>query len=265
MVNNKQVVLLLSHIITRPILKEYVRICNSINSIGTGVFLYHANSNRIPSLLRGHKYYLFTYESLAKLKYSMIGKTLIPGNAHFPLLQFYRNNPEYDYYWVIEHDVRFSGNWRDFFYFFQNIKNDFLACDIRRYEEEPDWVWWSTLRHPDKHISNTDRICSFNPIYRISNSALYFLDQSMRSGWSGHFEVLIPTLLHLNGFKIMDIGGTSSFVLPGMENMFYTIPENNETGAFIEGTMRYRPYYYKAGELVNKLYHPVKQIRFILR
>ena len=42
--------------------------------------------------------------------------TLWPRNIDLPLLWFFNsNNAQYRYYWVMEYDVRFTGNWNYFF------------------------------------------------------------------------------------------------------------------------------------------------------
>jgi hypothetical protein len=194
----------------------------------------------------------------------MIGPSFFPGHVGFPLLQFFRDNADFDYYWVIEYDVRFSGNWRFFFEFFKDRRHDFLTCHIRNYVDEPDWPWWS-LDHPRKSIPLSERLRSFNPIYRLSKAALSFLHESLSDRWCGHNEVVWPTLLQHNGFKIMDIGGKGRFVPPRMEENFYTESESSSNGALKHGTMRYRPSFWKVGQEKNKLYHPVKPLSCVIR
>jgi hypothetical protein len=208
--------------------------------------------------------YLFSNESLSKLNYRMIGPSVVPGHVGFPALQFFRDNPDFDYYWVIEYDVRFSGNWHFFFEFFRDAKQDFLACHLRDHADEPDWPWWS-LHHPRKSIPLSQRLRCFNPIYRASNASLSFLDESLGDGWCGHNEVIWPTLLHHNGFTIMDIGGKGRFTPSGMEESFYTESESTNNGALDSGTMRYRPSFWRVGREKNKLYHPVKPLSFVIR
>jgi hypothetical protein len=190
--------------------------------------------------------------------------SFFPGQVHFPLLQFFRDNPDFDYYWLIEYDVRFAGDWRLFFDYFRDKNQDFLTCHIRRHADEPGWRWWSVLHHPHKSIPLSERLGSFNPIYRLSNPSLSFLHQSLSDGWCGHFEVLLPTLLHHNGFTLMDIGGKGTFTPPSMEDNFYTAQRNSD-GALECGTMRYRPSFWRAGQEKNKLYHPVKPLPFVVR
>jgi hypothetical protein len=176
----------------------------------------------------------------------MLGEKLVPGNAHFPLLQFYREFPGYHYYWLIEHDVRFSGDWRLFFYELRECDADFLTCHVRNYENAPNWDWWQ-LDHPEHNIKRPDMLASFNPIYRISNRSLSFLHQKLIEGWKGHNEVLFPTLLCRHGFKILDMGGQGIYTPQHWKDKFYTAE-----------TLKYRPVFKRPGNMKNLLYHPVK-------
>jgi Protein of unknown function (DUF3405). len=264
MEKSNQVFLFLSHSVSAQVVREYGNIRRAIAGIGNSFFLYHNRCNEAPSGLPWRESYLFSYESLSNLNYPMIGPSLVPGHAGFPLLQFFRDNPDFDYYWLIEYDVRFSGDWRFFFDSFKDTKQDFLTCHIRRHADEPDFPFWR-LDHPRKAIPLSERLRSFSPIYRLSNASLSFLHHSLSDGWCGHFEVLMPTLLHHNGFTITDIGGKGRFTPPGMDDDFYTESESNSVGFLEHGTMRYRPSFWRVGQEKNKLYHPIKPLSFVIR
>ncbi|MES2006380.1 MAG: hypothetical protein V4450_17815 [Bacteroidota bacterium] len=162
-------------------------------------------------------------------------------------MDFFSKHGEYGYYWYIEYDVFFTGDWKIFLDFFKDVNKDFLSCDIRLYENTSTWPWWQTLKHPEKKIALANRLRSFNPIYRLSAAALFFIQQQLYNKWSGHHEVLLPTLLYHNNFSLSDFGGDGEFVDKGAENKFYS-----------KETFRWRPAFNKAGGLKNKLYHPVK-------
>ncbi|MBD0254390.1 MAG: hypothetical protein ICV83_01625, partial [Cytophagales bacterium] len=99
---------------------------------------------------------------------------------------------------------------------------------------------------------------SFNPIYRLSGKAVEYLSASLVSYWSGHYEVMLATLLREGGFTMADFGGTGDFVLPGYENKFYLSNSPNQRGELTDGTMRYRPVFEAIGGEADKLYHPIK-------
>jgi Protein of unknown function (DUF3405) len=255
----RQAFLFLSHLSSGMVIKEFKNIRRSTKYLGDPFFLYDATQNIIPDKIKKLSPYLYSNKCLSHLCYPTIGKNIIPGHAHFPVFQFFLDKPDYDYYWVIEYDVRFSGEWRFFFESFLRTNADFLTCHIRPYTDEPFWPWWE-LNHPRESIPLHKRIRSFNPIYRISNAALSFLHPAFRSGWRGHHEVALPTLLHHNEMTIQDISGSGKNTVPDMDNKFYSSSESNSIGALSSGTMRYRPAFWRYGREDNKLYHPVKPL-----
>jgi hypothetical protein len=227
--------------------------------------LYHLNQACAPKVITRENCHLFSYGSLSQLGYRLFSQnTLVPGSTHFPLIEFALKNPDYPYYWFIENDVRFSGNWEFFFNYWEKSQADLLTCHIRSYEEEPDWHWWG-LKHPALGIKLKDRIRSFNTIYRVSKSAILHIHKMLLDGWIGHHEELIPTLLFHGGFRLEDMGGTGKFVSKGNKNLFYIDAPNekngslnNKNGKLGKATMRWRPAWDCYGQLKDKLYHPVK-------
>jgi hypothetical protein len=220
--------------------------------------IYHNTGKRIPTSLRKLDPFVFDNSILNALGYKPISPTLVPGSNHFPLFKFYLENPYYNYYWNIENDVHYNGQWEDFFDFFSetNVISDFLSSNIYDYKDQPLWFWWNTIGHPFAQIPQDSKVRSFNPIFRISNRALKYLHEKFSEGWCGHHEVLIPTLLKNAGFLINDFGGTGKYVLPECENRFYIAPSNDED--LDSGTMRFRPSICKEEINQKLLYHPVK-------
>jgi hypothetical protein len=255
------VVLFLCHVRKSDAIAEWRRIQEAVKHTSDSMMLFHATSSLAAPLV-GADVYEFTDESLARLPYTRFSKSIVPGSAHFPLLQFFRDYSRYDFYWLIEYDVRFSGDWNRLFDSFAHNNADFLSCHLRDHTDEPKWVWWE-LSHPSKHIPVAKRLRSFNPIYRISQTALLYLDQMHRDGWRGHFEALIPTLLSHGGFRLGDFGGSGRFALPENRNKFYLEGRQDRAGSLQGGTMRWRPVFLglhstSAIWVPNMLFHPVK-------
>jgi hypothetical protein len=117
----KRVFLFLSHHASGQVVREFKRIRSATAELGSAIFLSHHKSNEAPPALPTRNLYLFSDESLSKLNYRMIGPTLVPGHVGFPVLQFFCDNPRFDYYWAIEYDLRFSGDW---FFFFGPFKKE---------------------------------------------------------------------------------------------------------------------------------------------
>ncbi|MCC5935940.1 MAG: DUF3405 domain-containing protein [Lunatimonas sp.] len=258
MESSKEAFLILSNNTSIHLIRKYREIFEATSGLGDTLLLYHLLPNNASTSQQKLEIFAFNNEVLTALNYFPLGFTLVPGSNHFPLLKFYLSHPNYDYYWCIEEDVDFSGDWRAFFDAFSSVDADFISSHIRRYQDEPEWPWWSALAHPYFVIPQKQRIRSFNPIYRISRAGLELLHKVLSSKWCGHHEVLIPTLLYESGLSISDFGGMGEFVPDGFENRFYLENTPNPKGILSDGTMRWRPVFEKTGSLENKLYHPVK-------
>ncbi|EHQ24690.1 hypothetical protein [Mucilaginibacter paludis] len=258
--NCSQVVLLLTKNISQSLLDTYNQLNCAMKESGLVHIMFHAGStNEIPDDLSEYNSFSFTNEILYELNFKPIQDSLLPGSNHFPLLKFYLENPFFDYYWLIEDDVRFTCNWGSLLK--TKTHSDFITCHIRSYQEEPLWYWWNTLSHPNHFIPFDLRLRSFNPIYRISNEALFALSQLLTEKWQGHHEVLIPTLLYLESFNIEDFGGLGTFVKDEFKNRFYIDSSPDLSGIMRDGTIRFRPTIHPSEmALPSKLYHPIKQI-----
>lgn len=253
----QQAFILLTNKHSQPVLELFNDIYSASKSWGDAFIVYHQTTDDIPDAIKQVPHFTFTNDILEQLNYISLGNE-IQTNSHFPLLDFYLKNPSYDYYWYIEDDVKFAGNWSCLFNFFSEyyIQPDFISSNLFSIQEAPEWIWWETLCHPFSQIPLYLRIRSFNPIIRISNAALRCIHLALKDKWRGHHEVLLPTILHLEGFHVADFGGRGTFVMPGQEDQFYIsgpVSPNNT------GTMRFRPLIDPSEiQIKNKLYHPVK-------
>jgi hypothetical protein len=241
--NSRQAFLILTQEVSNHVVKLYNKIKQSVSPNSDVFLLYHTKENNSPKVNEGIKVSTFTSNVLHELGYRSIRTKLVPGSNHFPVLQFFINHPEYDQYWCIEDDVIFNGKWKDFF---DKIPQeyDFVTSHIRRYEDMKDWFWWDSYRVPGEDF-NTDMISSFNPVYRISNRALAYIDDRLKKGYRGHHEVLMPTLLYKAGFKLADLGSVENHLTPHLS--FNTLK-----------TMRWKPVFLRPGNKKNTIYHPVK-------
>lgn len=211
-------------------------------------FAYHQQGDVLPvSLQNIENQFVFTSDILSELGYTPIeeGK-LVPGSNHFPLLKFFKENQGYDYYWLVEDDVRFSGEWKEFFGSFASCTSDFLSSVIETKAENPNWYWWTSLKTGNEVIAEEKLLKSFNPIYRLSRQALACIDAYLIIGWMGHHEVLLPTLLYNEGFLLEDFGGEGTFVRPENKAKFYD-----------DTSMRIAPVL--PDDRKNYLFHPVKE------
>lgn len=226
--------------------------------------LLDAKTPGAQSVARGYaRCQLFEWDALFRLPYPHVGALGHIGHAHFPLLAFYLSHPDYDRYWAIEYDVRYTGKWEDFFRLHREADHDFITCHLRRRREEPRWTWWDSLQHPTETVAPDACLRSLNVVYRLSGRALRFIDAAHRSGWRGHPEALLPTLLLRGGFSLLDLGGRGDFTPPGRRNRLYTSQGLRNGSLSLFGTVRFRPARARPGRRTGKIYHPVKPMELL--
>lgn len=244
----KQAVLYLTNKSNEWTLSAFHALEQSLQGMADVYFAYHQQGDVLPvSLQNIENLFVFTSDVLNELGYTPIEKgKLVPGSNHFPLLKFFKENQCYDYYWLVEDDVRFSGDWKDFFDSFASSTSDFLSSVIETKAENPNWYWWTSLKVGNEVIAEEKLLKSFNPIYRLSSQALVCIDAHLRIGWMGHYEVLLPTLLYNKGFFLEDFGGEGTFVRPENNAKFYD-----------DTSMRIAPVL--PDDRKNYLFHPVKE------
>lgn len=244
----KQAVLYLTTKSNEWTLSSFHALEQSLQGMADVYFAYHQQGDVLPvSLQNIENLFVFTSDVLNELGYTPIEKgKLVPGSNHFPLLKFFKENQCYDYYWLVEDDVRFSGDWKDFFDSFASSTSDFLSSVIETKAENPNRYWWTSLKVGNEVIAEEKLLKSFNPIYRLSSQALVCIDAHLRIGWMGHYEVLLPTLLYNKGFLLEDFGGEGTFVRPENNAKFYD-----------DTSMRIAPVL--PDDRKNYLFHPVKE------
>ena len=244
----KQAVLYLTNKSNEWTLSAFHALEQSLQGKADVYFAYHQQGDVLPvSLQNIENLFVFTSDVLNELGYTPIEKgKLVPGSNHFPLLKFFKENQCYDYYWLVEDDVRFSGEWKDFFGSFASCTSDFLSSVIETKAENPNWYWWTSLKTGNEVIAEEKLLKSFNPIYRLSRQALACIDAYLIIGWMGHHEVLLPTLLYNEGFLLEDFGGEGTFVRPENNAKFYD-----------DTSMRIAPVL--PDDRKNYLFHPVKE------
>jgi hypothetical protein len=182
------------------------------------------------------------------------------GDNDLPVHSFYREQPDYDYYWIVEYDVRFTGHWGKLFDRLRRSKADLLSTTIQDYEENPGWWWWSTL--VDAPRGPVQRVRCFNPFCRLSNGALAAIDEWYREGGGGHYEATWSSVCKTVGLRIEDIGGTGRYTPEYWRGRHYVntpLKPSLSPGSFVYrpplSDDRIRAQGLKHGPL---LWHPVK-------
>jgi hypothetical protein len=176
------------------------------------------------------------------------------GDIDRAILAFRKIHSEYDYYWIVENDVEFSGRWSELFNAFADNPSDLLCSNVHRQGTNPTWNWWESLVWP--HDPKPELIRGFFPFARLSAQAIDTIIAAGQKGIDGFYEVAWPTVLHHYALVIEDIGGDGPFVQPANVNRWYT---STLTRDFLSpGTFVYRPTRFRPGREPSKLWHPVK-------
>lgn len=251
----KSVTLMVTHILSEDIFLRYKKLKDGFRKYGETYLLYQLDGDEshmeFPDYVDAIP---FSIVDLCSLPYRAIAESIAPGSNHFILLWFFLNHPDYDYYWNVEYDVVFDGEWSMFFDSVQNLTAGMITCHISAFSDEPTWYWWKTLKSEGCYIPLFERIRSFNPIYRMSADGLKILDNHLSNGWGGHHETVIPTIMKINGIEMMDLGAGYKDKISG--GLFFYV-----TDKFLPyGSMRHKPEF-KKDEIPgnsNLLFHPVK-------
>jgi hypothetical protein len=186
------------------------------------------------------------------------------GHEDLPVMQFFRSHRDYDYYWVIEYDVRWSGDWRGLFDDISTSQADLLATSVADYRTDPDWSWWESLHHNGQPFSPEHRIKAFLPFCRLSRRALSGIDTAYETGTNGHYEATWSSICAKNNFSIEDIGGEGPYTPLNRKRRHYSSTLNSVSLG--PGTFVFRPSFdidsyaklLAAPGCLPALWHPVK-------
>lgn len=254
----KTAIIFVTHIINDNIREQIIKLYEETKNFATLYIVHQSN------LLQLHEKFnenilcfSFSIEELQDLGYKTIGSTLMEGNFHLVLLNFYLKNYLYDYYWFIEYDVRFNGNWSTFFQTFITAKVDFISAHIEEFEDNPDWYYWNSIYLNHLSLTKDDLVKSFNPICGFSNRSLRLLNERCVMGDFGHNEILIPTIFKYYKLSILDFGVQGKYTNQTTRNLFYV--DDFAANKTINGTHRFRPEINQSEiERFNTIYHPIK-------
>ena len=257
----RQALLFLCHRSEPGFISRFKALEKAFRVHGDAFFVYDISETSTPDPIRALRHFTFSKSSLNALGYPRLHDELMPGHVHFPMLEFALQHPDYTHYWVIEYDVRLTAPWRLFFRLLQQSKADFIGTHLRRYEEQRAWFWWSSFSHPDRPADLNACIRFFGPIYRVSRDAVLLLDSKLKSGFKGHQEVVMPTLIASAGLSLQDLSCGGHFACPTRWS-WYTYQKADRAGYQAKSSMRFRPPMEHAGMRPFTLYHPIKSADF---
>lgn len=249
------VILLMAHFVDDDLLAGYRKIKADLAGRHDVVLLLNVTKlHDTPEIPPDVACHTFSAADVRALRYP--GKSdLTSPNVELFVVAYWKAQPDYDYYWGIEYDVKFSGSWDRVFAHFQDNDADLLGTSIHTRDFNPHWGNWGSLKSPAV-LGDDQMVRGFFPIFRISQRGLIALDAAYRQGWNGHFECSMPSAVAAAGLRLEDIGGDGPFVAPGNTNRFYTntlLDPNLTPGSFV-----FRPTRTGVGAEPDLLWHPVK-------
>jgi hypothetical protein len=127
--------------------------------------------------------------------------------TYISLLYFYEKYPNYDYYWLIEEDLIFNGDFHLFFNSTESLKEDFIGCYGHfKKDKEINVQHWFTIE-PNRIYGNYEHkfplVGGFIGIQRMSNALIKELHKKAFSdGIFGNAESFPATLAYLNNMKL---------------------------------------------------------------
>lgn len=133
-------------------------------------------------------------------------------NAGYCVLLFFLKNPGYDFYWSIEDDCHWHGDWKDFFKIYENEDADFLGPFLKNISIPQNKF------EANQAINNFDYpqlFKSFGPIQRYSAKLLKEVIKALKQRKYAYYETLFPTVAFNSGLKIKDLN-------EGLEKPVYT-------------------------------------------
>lgn len=157
----------MAHYIDQNILNQFKKMKKSCEDTYDVKFLYdNSRSDFNPSHFSPDQdYHLFSSRSITdKYRFDQFSSSnaIFPGNVILPILEFAEDN-DYCFIWKVEYDVRFTGEWVEFFDFFKDNSSDLLGTTLFRYNFRPSWPWWNTARKPFWPIHKRNLIRGFFP------------------------------------------------------------------------------------------------------
>jgi len=184
------------------------------------------------------------------------------GRHDLPVLKYYREHPDFDAYWILEDDVRWTGSWRSLVDELRTSDAALLTTTVQTQAQNPDWHWWNTIGTADE--PKPELVKCFGPFLRASVACLSVIDRKYTGGWHGHFELTWPTICQAHGLRVEDIGGCGTFTPIRWRDRFY----RNDPASWnlAPGTFIWRPTFHEsdfrtfAGQFSERpyLWHPVK-------
>lgn len=197
----KTAVLYISHIISPATIRNYFRVKRGVSS-GTDVFwVYEGEHNSKILDILPISVFRFSADEINIPENSSKKGSVTPGNTPLITINFSSKN-EYEYYWFIEYDVQFTGNWSDVFSLTRECEADLIAEFIEFPFSDETWSHWESIDLPYAQVARC-----FGPIRRVSHKMLGRYGDLLASGYWAHHEAMLPSICHAHDWPMRDMNG----------------------------------------------------------
>jgi hypothetical protein len=172
--------------------------------------------------------------------------------------RFFLDYPDYAHYWMIEYDVRYTGDWGKLFASLNDPDVAFYGIALQRRPSHPSWSHWAGFSTGADVIVPEQQIKCFTPLQRVSRQALSVIEAAHRRGWRGLFEAVWPTAIAHAGLRLEEIGANGEFTPQARRGLHYTFTPHDPNGS--PGSFIYRPTFaeHEIPPSPPLLWHPVK-------
>ncbi|MEO8451272.1 MAG: hypothetical protein ABI647_15870 [Gemmatimonadota bacterium] len=265
-----QAIIFLTHVASARIVRHFERLREEVHPLLPAFLCVHGAASAAPC-----------YRD-ADLTVSLEnGRALLPGRydemnrcglkinkgfgdlAYFPAM-LSPNLARYDYFWLVEYDVDFAGDWLQFFGLAMTSTADLIGTALQHRPAHLDWQHWARFE-PPSDVTERSQVRGFFPLARFSRRLIESYVETMASGeWRGHHEAAIPTIALDQGLTIADLGFGPYCPDTWRRSHYRGVYHPREAAA--APTFVYRPpvsqsYFHEASAAFPQhglLYHPVK-------
>lgn len=182
--------------------------------------------------------------------------SLKPGNCDLPIIIFANRFPNYDYIYVMEDDVEYTGDLSILISELSSDDADLLCTHL--HDCPKNWDYKTTFIQQPTVSSSSLKLC-FLPFFRISRRGISAIHNAYCKGLYGHHEIVWPFVMQQHKFTIQDIGGENTYTSNKYINQYYlghVDAIGRKTGTFTPTPPMLNP-----GKHANKLYHPIKPFK----
>ena len=129
-------------------------------------------------------------------------------NTTHAIMLYWQDYPDYDYYWSLDCDLWFNGNWQDFFKLYENDSADFLGTALRELKSDSKKPY---LNNFNFDVPYKRRMASYGCCQRFSNSLLQWVDREYKQGNFTFFEQMFPSVCIEFGGTAKDLNSQGRF------------------------------------------------------